>query len=183
MRARHAGFTLIEVLAALVIVALGMLGAIQAVTQAARNGSYLRDKTLAHWVAMNIITERRLLNAPPDIGESSDDVEMAGLRWRWTMRVTQTQVETMRRMDVSVRPADARDDSSLVTVTGFYGTIIGAAAGAPLTWTGSDQDGKDGKDGEDDKGTEGANPPVNDNANLPGPPPAPPPGNAPAEDE
>ncbi len=54
------GFTLIEVLAALVIVALGMIAAIQAVTQSARNGTYLREKTLAHWIGMNVLTERRL---------------------------------------------------------------------------------------------------------------------------
>ena len=54
-RACHArGFTLIEVLAALVIVGLGMLGVILAVIQAARNGTYLREKTLAHWIAMNL---------------------------------------------------------------------------------------------------------------------------------
>ena len=53
-RAPQRGFTLIEVLAALVIVALGMIAAIQAVTQAARNGTYLREKTLAHWIATGI---------------------------------------------------------------------------------------------------------------------------------
>ena len=62
---RARGFTLIEVLAALVIVALGMMGAIEAVTQSASSGSYLREKTLAHWVAMNILTERRLAASPP----------------------------------------------------------------------------------------------------------------------
>jgi type II secretion system protein I len=56
-RRRATGFTLIEVLAALVIVALGMLGVIEAVTQTARNGTYMREKTLAHWIAMNVITE------------------------------------------------------------------------------------------------------------------------------
>ena len=61
--AQH-GFTLIEVLAALVIVALGMIAAIQAVTQSARNGTYLRDKTLAHWIGMNVLTERRLQAGP-----------------------------------------------------------------------------------------------------------------------
>ena len=75
-----AGFTLIEVLAALVIVALGMLGVIEAVTQNAKNGSYLREKTLAHWIAMNVITERRLQPSPPDIAETSDEIEYAGER-------------------------------------------------------------------------------------------------------
>src|SRR4051812_24467603 len=127
------GFTLIEVLAALVIVALGMLGVIEAVTQAARNGTYLRDKTLAHWIAMNLVTERRLAASPPDVAESTGDVDYAGQRWHWTMRVTQTQVETMRRMDVAVRAAEAPEGTSLDNVTAFYGAAIGpAGGGTPL---------------------------------------------------
>lgn len=145
------GFTLIEVLAALVIVALGMLGVIEAVTQTARNGTYLREKTLAHWIAMNLITERRLLGAPPDVGVSSDELEYAGQRWRYTVTVTQTQVESLRRMDVSVRAADAPEDSSLVTVAGFYGAAIGAAGGGSLDWSGADSaGGPSGDDGDDD---------------------------------
>ena len=48
------GFTLIEVMVALVVIALGMLGVIQAVSQTASNTGYLRDKTVAHWVYMEI---------------------------------------------------------------------------------------------------------------------------------
>jgi general secretion pathway protein I len=152
-RPRARGFTLIEVLAALVIVALGMLGVIQAVTQTARNGTYLREKTLAHWIAMNVITERRLLAAPPDVAESSDDVEFAGQRWRWTMTVTQTEVESLRRMDVAVRPADRPDSEALVTVTGFYGTAIGAVGGGTLAWTdGQPGTGDEAEDGGGDEG-------------------------------
>ncbi len=158
------GFTLIEVLAALVIVALGMLGVIQAVTQTARNGTYLREKTLAHWIAMNVITERRLLPSPPDVSESSDDVEFAGQRWRWTMNVTQTEVESLRRMDVSVRPADRPDSEALVTVTGFYGTAIGAVGGSVLPWTdgqqGAGNEAEDGGDQQDGEPADGAEPPA-----------------------
>jgi len=137
MRPRHRGFTLIEVLAALVIVALGMLGVIQAVTQTASNGTYLREKTLAHWIGLNVVTERRLQPSPPEVSESSDEVEFAGRRWRWTMRVTQTEVESLRRMDVSVRTVDAPEGSALATVTGFYGTAIGAAGGGSVDWAGT----------------------------------------------
>jgi len=158
-RHRTRGFTLIEVLAALVIVALGMLGVIQAVTQTARNGSYLREKTLAHWIAMNVITERRLLPVPPEVAETSDDVEFAGQRWRWTMNVTQTEVESLRRMDVAVRYADRPEGEALITVTGFYGTAIGAVGGSVLPWAngrpatdGGDGDGQDGDgDGDGDR--------------------------------
>ena len=160
--ARPRRFTLIEVLAALVIVALGMLGVIQAVTQTARNGTYLREKTLAHWIALNVITERRLQPAPPPVSETSDEVEFAGQRWRWTLNVSQTEVDSLRRMDVSVRQADRPEDAALVTVTGFYGSAIGASGGGLLSWssgggtggTGDDDD-DEGDDG-DDEGTGGA---------------------------
>ncbi len=146
---RARGFTLIEVLAALVIVALGMMGVIEAVTQSARSGGYLREKTLAHWVAMNVIAERRLAAQAPEVGRTSDEVDLGGLRWKWELVTTQTQVESMRRMDVSVRPATNPDGNPLVTVSGFYGTAVGAAGGAITTWAGSGS-GDGGKGGDQD---------------------------------
>jgi general secretion pathway protein I len=154
------GFTLIEVLAALVIVALGMLGVIEAVTQSARNGTYLREKTLAHWIAMNVITEARLQAEPPAVAERSDEVEFAGERWRWTMVVTQTEVQSLRRMDVSVRPVDAPESTALATVTGFYGTAVGAAGGGVLDWNGTQTGSGDGD--EEDDGDGGTKPPKGD---------------------
>jgi general secretion pathway protein I len=148
------GFTLIEVLAALVIVALGMMAAIQAVTQSARNGTYLREKTLAHWIGMNVITERRLQSSPPDVAESTGRVEYAGEKWQWGMKVTQTQVASLRRMDVTVRRADAPEGASpLATVSGFYGTAIGGAGGGgQVPWSGGGAAGDGGgKDEEDDE--------------------------------
>lgn len=129
------GFTLIEVLAALVIVSLGMLGVIQSVGQAANNGAYLREKTLAHWVAMNQLSKVRLDTRAPKIDKTSDEVEMASRRWRWTMNVTQTAVESLRRIDISVAPAEAAKTVSIATVTGFYGAAISPGV-QPVSWTG-----------------------------------------------
>jgi len=152
------GFTLIEVLAALVIVALGMMAAIQAVTQAARNGTYLREKTLAHWIGMNVVTERRLQGSPPDVAESTGRLEYAGQQWQWGMKVTQTQVASLRRMDVVVRRADAAENTSpLATVSGFYGTAVGGAGGGgQVPWSGGGDGGSGGSgetDDEDDDST------------------------------
>lgn len=145
------GFTLIEVLAALIIVALGMMAVIQAVSQTASNSTYLREKTIAHWVALNQLTETRLQRTPPKVDETSDEVEMAGREWRWTMTVTQTPVESMRRIDISVRPADASSESSMASVTGFYGAAIAPPGSALIDWDGlipANQPG--GADGERD---------------------------------
>jgi len=134
--ARPGGFTLVEVLAALVIVSLGMLGVIEAVSQTANSSARLRDKTIAHWIGMNQVTKMRLESQPPKIATSNDDVEMAGRKWRWSMEVMQTAVESIRRIDVSVALADAPKDSSLATVTGFYGTAVDQPGSAASLWPG-----------------------------------------------
>jgi general secretion pathway protein I len=133
---RGAGFTLIEVVVALAIVAIGMSAAILAVGQTASDSTYLRDKTLAHWVAMNRLTEVRLQGKAPAVDETSDEVEMAGRKWHWTMTVTQTPVQTMQRIDISVRPAEAPEGSSLAFVTGFYGAAVAPPGSAIVLWEG-----------------------------------------------
>ncbi len=115
------GFTLIEVMVALVIVSIGMLAVIQAVSQSANNGAYLRDKTIAQWVALNQLTLMRIDKSSPPLGERSGEAEMAGQRWRWKAEVIKTAVASMLRIDVSVRMADAEEGSQLAAVTGFYG--------------------------------------------------------------
>jgi general secretion pathway protein I len=158
------GFTLIEVMVALVVVAVSMTAAILAVSERTRDGTYLRDKTLAHWIAMNVITERRLQPQAPAIGKTSDEVEFAGRRWRWTMVVDKTAVDTMRRIDVSVRTQDASEDTSLASVTGFFGTAIVPPGTTTVRWDvgpqggqgpNGDQNGdENGEDAESDLGNE-----------------------------
>lgn len=131
---RQRAFTLIEVLAALVIVSLGMMGVIQAVGQSASNGAYLRDKTIAHWVAMNRLAQVRLERAAPRIDTTFAEVEMAGRRWQWRMQVAQTAVAGIRRIDISVRPADAEESVRLASISGFYGTAIAAPGASPISW-------------------------------------------------
>ena len=59
-RRSSGGFTLVEVLVALVVVALGLAALMVAVQGAARTSGYLRDKTLAQWIALNRLAEVRL---------------------------------------------------------------------------------------------------------------------------
>lgn len=139
VRADSRAFTLIEVLVALVVVGLGMLAVIQTVSQTANNSSYMREKTIAHWIAMNQLTQVRLQPSPPAIDKSSDEVEMAGRDWRWTMEVKQTPVESIRRIEVRVRPAEAPETSSLAFITGFYGTAVAPAGTTLVDWQGSQQ--------------------------------------------
>ncbi|HKR35641.1 MAG TPA: type II secretion system minor pseudopilin GspI [Steroidobacteraceae bacterium] len=153
MRARKRGFTLIEVMVALLIVGLGMLGVIKIVSQTASTSGYLREKTLAHWVAMNRLTEVRLQKNAPAVDKTSDEVEMGGRKWKWTMNVTQTPVETIRRIDVSVRPEGAPENTEMASVTGFFGTAVAPPGTALIAWQGV-ADGAPQKPGDKDKDDE-----------------------------
>jgi general secretion pathway protein I len=153
------GFTLIEVLVALIVVGLGMLAVIQTVSQTASNTSYIREKTIAHWIAMNQLTKVRLEPNAPALDKSSDEVKMAGRDWRWTMEVKQTPVESIRRIEVSVRPSDAPEKSSLAYISGFYGTAIAPPGTTQISWKGSQQQGGGGRPGERRRDSETEPPP------------------------
>ena len=127
------GFTLIEVLAALVIISLGMLAVIEAVTQTLNNANYLREKTVAHWVAMNKLADIRLANSAPTAGDSDGDVDMVGETWHWRMKISATDVASMLRIDVNVAPKSAGENASIANVSGFYGKAM-ATTGQRIGW-------------------------------------------------
>lgn len=147
LRIQRRGFTLIEVLVALVVVSLGMLAVIQTVGQTANNSTYMRDKTMAHWIAMNQLTQVRLQPTPPPIDKSSDEIEMGDRDWRWTMEVKRTAIETIRRIDIRVRLAAAPENSSLVTVSGFYGSAVAPPGTTLINWQGAQGPGGGGPGG------------------------------------
>jgi type II secretion system protein I len=66
---KQRGFTLLEVLIALAIVALSVGALLGTVTSSGSNVSYLHDKTLAEWVALNRLTEIRTAKLMPDAGK------------------------------------------------------------------------------------------------------------------
>lgn len=81
------GFTLIEVMVALAIIAIALASLIKASGSHTRSAAYLKSKTLAHYVAMNEITEIQISSAWPDIGERKKSTELAGVEWFWTRAV------------------------------------------------------------------------------------------------
>lgn len=115
------GFTLLEVLVALVIVALGLMAAFGQVNQSLTAATRLREKTFAHWIAVDQITRLRLLGQLPPLGNSSDDIEMARTRWVYKTKVTKADSDALRVVDVSVAFSD-RPDNVLASVTGIIGT-------------------------------------------------------------
>jgi len=132
------GFTLIEVLVALAIVTVGMAAVLGTLTSSTNTVVYMRDKTLATWVALNQIATVRLSGQVPSSGKSDGDVDFAGRKWHWHQEVNGTQLTGMARIDVSVRPADSRstnDDTGWYsTMSGIYGDAVGLPRGDLPDW-------------------------------------------------
>jgi general secretion pathway protein I len=108
------GFTLIEVLVALVIVAFGVGAVLAALSSSAVNVGALREKTLAQWVALNRIADVRLNLQAPQTGTTEGDVKnFANGDWHWQQIVTaMDQIPGLMQITVKVRRIPATSGSS-----------------------------------------------------------------------
>ena len=132
----RSGFTLVEVLVALAIVAFGLTALLATTTETARASGYLRVKTLAQWIALNRITEARLEGEPPADENMSGDIEYAGETWRWELKTLKTPVKGIVRLEARAQLADASEDSWPGFATGFMGDAIAPPGGPSPDWLG-----------------------------------------------
>ncbi|HEY1899246.1 MAG TPA: type II secretion system minor pseudopilin GspI [Steroidobacteraceae bacterium] len=122
----HRGFTLIEVLVALVIVALGMSALLETLGSAADTATWLRDKTFAQWIGFNQLEQVRLSGTLPSAGSTDGELDYAGRHWRWHQEVSDLGFPGVFRIDVRVEPAD----TSTVDAQGWMATVTGAVGDA-----------------------------------------------------
>ncbi len=119
---RQPAFTLIEIMVALAIITIALGAIIQSTTASTRNAAYLRDKTVAGWVAMNQISLLRARREWNSASNKTGTVEMAGKEWLWKMKIRKTDDPNMRRLEVDVFAADD-DANALASLTGFMGRL------------------------------------------------------------
>ena len=108
-RGRAGGFTLIEVLIALAILAIALGALVAETSHYISNTARLQDRTLAHWIAANRVAELQVGDVWPTAGTSNGTVEFAGREWAWTVIVSDTPDESIRRVDVEVRAERGRE--------------------------------------------------------------------------
>ncbi|MCC6209095.1 MAG: type II secretion system minor pseudopilin GspI [Gammaproteobacteria bacterium] len=113
---RPRAFTLIEILVALAVIAIALAAIVGETAQRLHNARRLIDHTLAHWVAMNRITEQQLSSSWPAVGITTGSAEQADREWFWTLKVSSTEDADIRRLDIEVRAEkeSERPDSTVI---------------------------------------------------------------------
>lgn len=116
------GFTLLEVMVALLIIAIALTSVAEVMGAMLSNATTLRERTYASWIAQNKIVEIRAAGTIPKLGRTQGDVDYAGGEWAWEAIVSETGVEDLLRIDVTV--SSPGSEASIRTVTGFVGEPV-----------------------------------------------------------
>ena len=109
---RRHGFTLIEVLVAVAIIAFIMTALMGRVWQSVADSTASRDRTFGALIARNVVIEYQTGNPWPEPGRADGDTDMAGREWTWEAAVIETQDDNIRRLNVEVYaplPENARN--------------------------------------------------------------------------
>lgn len=119
IRKSQRGFTLVEVMVALTIVAFSLTAIAASMNQMIDAANTMRERTYAGWIAQNKITELRLANVAPEVSSTSGEIDYANSQWSWRTVISETGIEGFYRVDVSVSLAGS--EYNIRTVTGFIG--------------------------------------------------------------
>lgn len=111
------GFTLLECLVALAIVAVALTSGLHALGAIAFKAENLREHTLASWVAQNRLAMLRAEQSWPALGVTEGQSEQAGQLYPWRAEAFPTPNPLFRRVDITV--LDPTGTTPLASMTGF----------------------------------------------------------------
>ncbi|WP_432721022.1 type II secretion system minor pseudopilin GspI [Jeongeupia wiesaeckerbachi] len=117
------GFTLVEVLVALAVLAIAMAAALRAVSASTDTAGELATRTLAGWVAQNRLAEITARGDFPDPGRREGQVDMAGRSFVWQEEDGISPNRSFRRVEIKVYAAG---DTSHA-----FATLVGYLARTP----------------------------------------------------
>ncbi|HEX4481106.1 MAG TPA: type II secretion system minor pseudopilin GspI [Rudaea sp.] len=118
MRAtKSRGFTLLETLIGLVVLALALVALSRTAASQVNAFSEMRERTLAGWLAQDVLTQTRLTTQYPAVGKTDGRRRFANRDWRYEVETQDTDVDHIRRIDVRVFAGS--DAVPMGSLTGF----------------------------------------------------------------
>lgn len=99
----QSGFTLIEVLLALAIIAIALTALLKATAQNIENTHRIKEKSISHWVAMQAVAMIQLdLIQINSTQESTQKTTMLGQQWYWRAKFSATPLKKMQQITLSL---------------------------------------------------------------------------------
>ena len=114
-------FTLLEVMVALLIIAITMGAIVESGGYSARRSAILAEKTIAGWIAQNQVSLYRAKRTWNLASNIKGDIEMGDAQWQWKMKISKTDDPLLHRIDVDVY-RDGVDEIS-ASATGFIAKL------------------------------------------------------------
>jgi general secretion pathway protein I len=119
-----------------VVVALGLTALMVAVNGTARTSGFLRDKSLAQWIALNRLTEVRLNTTKFGQNTDTGELQFGSRKWHYDTRYFDTSMASMKRVVVRVYLGDAKTKGNpLAQAVGFLGSSLSPPGSNVIDWT------------------------------------------------
>lgn len=97
------GFTLMEVLLALSIIAIALTALLKATSQNVDNTRRIKEKAISHWIAMQGVSmiQLNLIQVNQSV-ESTQVTTMFGEKWYWRAKISATPIKTIQKLTISI---------------------------------------------------------------------------------
>ena len=122
---KSGGFTLLEVMVALTILAVALAALVKSGSDHARNTIYLQERTKAHWAGENLLAEYQSGMRPAAVGDLNGQTEMGPYRFGYKAQVSDYSATSpfplpaVRRIDIRLWLLPGDESGQRAVVSGF----------------------------------------------------------------
>jgi general secretion pathway protein I len=131
MPRRPRGFTLMEVLVALAVLAIALTAVMRTLAQAIDATATLRERHVALWLAQNRLAEHQMRRDWPAADTRDGDIEFNGQKWFWREQVSTTPDAAIRRIEITIRRQSGSEDTQARLVGYLRNNAAGSGGALP----------------------------------------------------